>query len=138
MTDSAGSAGNPYAPRLVAAGQTFDVIEIDARLGREVVKHLRAAGVRVGPVIHDRRCAKMGFLVPVTSPARTRLRDHRGPSRHGLGAWVTFPPPRGETGSLVWFVPPTENAIPTPLAPLDTAIIRAAATLIEHGRAPKE
>ncbi|MET7298731.1 hypothetical protein [Embleya sp. NPDC005575] len=130
------SSGNPYAPRLVAAGQTFDVVEVDARLGREVVKHLRAAGVRVGPVIHDRRCAKMGFLVPVTSPARTRLRDQRGPSRHGLGAWVTFPPPRSGAGPLVWFVSPTENPIPTPLGPLDTAITRAAATLIDHGRAP--
>ncbi|WP_406298526.1 hypothetical protein OG948_24400 [Embleya sp. NBC_00888] len=130
--DSSDPTGNPYAPRLVAAGQTFDVIEVDARLGREAVKQLRAAGVRVGPVIHDRRCAKMGFLVPVTSPARTRLRDQRGPSRHGRGAWVTFPPARGESGPLVWYIAPTENPIPTPLAPLDSAITRAAATLIDH------
>ncbi|OPC81065.1 hypothetical protein B4N89_08980 [Embleya scabrispora] len=132
MYDSAEPGGNPYAPRLVAAGQTFDVIEVDARLGREVVKHLRAAGVRVGPVILDRRCAKMGFLVPVSGPDRTRLRDQRGPSRHGLGAWVTFPPPRGGSGPLVWHIAPSENAVPTPLGPLDAAIARAAASLIEH------
>lgn len=125
---------NPYAPRLVAAGETFDVIEVEDRLGREALATLHAHRVPVGPVIFDRRYRRIGFLVPPTTVMPMRPRDRRlGPRHHGRGAWITFPPPPEQNdGPLVWLVPPTPDNRLTTLRHVRAAIAEAARALAER------
>jgi hypothetical protein len=123
---------NPHAPRLVAAGETFDVIEVEDRLGYEALGALRAHGVPVGPVISDRRYRRIGFLVPPAPPAGLSAREHRaGPRHHGRGAWITVPPTDALDGPLVWLVPPGHDGRLTSLRHVHAAIAEAAGTLAE-------
>ncbi|MGC0422975.1 hypothetical protein [Embleya sp. AB8] len=128
--------GNPYAPRLVAAGETFDVIEVDEVLGTLALDLLHRRGVHVGPILHDRRHRKMGFLVPVTAKG-TLWRDRQSPAHHSKGTWITFPAPlHTDHAALVWRIPPHENDIPTPLALVRAAITAASIVLAPDPPAP--
>ncbi|MYW00969.1 hypothetical protein GT354_22315 [Streptomyces sp. SID3343] len=126
---------NPYAPRLVAAGETFDVVEVDELLGRAVLAVLRTRNVPIGPVLHDRRHRKIGFLIPPTPVNDIPPRDRRtSPRHHGQGAWITFPPPgQPNGGPLTWLIEPTTHHL-TDLRRLRTAITEAAHTLTSRAR----
>ncbi|WTW96616.1 hypothetical protein OG216_26045 [Streptomycetaceae bacterium NBC_01309] len=122
---------NPYAPRLVPAGETFDVIEVEDRLGFEALGTLYAHRVAVGPVISDRRYRRIGFLVPPTpAPHVSRMRAV-GPRHHGRGSWITVPPAESDDGPLVWLVPPSPEGRLTALRHVRAAIAEAARTLAD-------
>ncbi|WP_436775744.1 hypothetical protein [Yinghuangia sp. YIM S09857] len=122
---------NPHAPRLVAAGETFDVIEVEDRLGFEALGALYAHRVAVGPVISDRRYRRIGFLVPPATAAPAARQRAVGPRHHGRGAWITVPPADCEDGPLVWLVPPSPEGRLTALHHVRAAIAEAARTLAD-------
>ncbi|MGC0421245.1 hypothetical protein [Embleya sp. AB8] len=107
---------NPYAPYLAAAGETFDVIEVDERLGRATLDVLRARGIDPGPVIFDRRHRRIGFLVPPDATHTLPTRERRtGPRHHGHGSWITIPQPNALPGDpLIWLVAPPDDDTRTP------------------------
>jgi hypothetical protein len=124
---------NPHAPRLVAAGETFDVIEVDEALGHVALGTLKAHRVPVGPVISDRRYRRIGFLVPPNTTAPVAPRDRgTGPRHHGRGAWITVPPSDYEDGPLVWLVRPSADGPLTAARHVRAAIAEAARSLAEN------
>jgi hypothetical protein len=122
---------NPYAPRLVPAGEQFDVIEVEDRLGFEALGALYAHRVAVGPVISDRRYRRIGFLVPPADRAPVARQRAVGPRHHGRGSWVTMPPTEADDGPLVWLVPPSPEGRLTSLHHVRAAISEAARTLAD-------
>jgi hypothetical protein len=121
---------NPYAPLLIAAGKTFDVIEVDEALGRATLEVLRTRDIVPGPVIFDRRYRRIGFLVPPENTHTLPAREQRsGPRHHGLGSWITIPRPNAlPADALVWLVEPTGDGAPCTLRTLRRAIREAAET----------
>lgn len=107
------SAANPDLPRMVAAGETFDVVEVSAAIGEAALSLLRTRGVRPGTVILDRRRHTVGFLVPPRHEgAGRRLREL--PRRHGAGVWITFPPsPCPSDAAVAWLVAPDRGTLRT-------------------------
>lgn len=123
---------NPYAPRLVPAGEQFDVIEVEDRLGFEALGALYAHRVTVGPVISDRRYRRIGFLVPPAGAAPASRQRAIGPRHHGRGSWITVPPAEPDDSSpLVWVVPPSAEGRLTALHHVRAAISEAAKTLAD-------
>lgn len=122
---------NPYAPRLVPAGEQFDVIEVEDRLGFEALGALYAHRVAVGPVISDRRYRRIGFLVPPAGAAPASRQRAAGPRHHGRGSWITVPPAEADDGPLVWLVPPSPEGRLTELRHVRAAISEAARTLAD-------
>ncbi|MET7299816.1 hypothetical protein [Embleya sp. NPDC005575] len=123
---------NPYAPYLVAAGETFDVIEVDEILGRATLTVLRERGLDPGPVIFDRRHRRIGFLVPPDATNTLPARERRtGPRHHGRGSWITIPRPNALPGDpIIWLVePPDDTRTPCTLRCVRRAIHQAARTL---------
>ncbi|MYV98947.1 hypothetical protein [Streptomyces sp. SID3343] len=122
---------NPYAPLLVAAGKTFDVIQVDEALGRATLEVLRARGIAPGPTIFDRRYRRIGFLIPPEAVNPLPVREQRsGPRHHGQGSWITIPRPNAlPTDALVWLVEPVnepDGRAPCTLRTLRRAIREAA------------
>ncbi|WP_439675551.1 hypothetical protein [Embleya sp. MST-111070] len=120
---------NPYAPYLVAAGETFDVIEVDETLGRAALDVLRARRITPGPTILDRRYRRIGLLVPPAPPDALPPRDRRcGPRHHGRGCWITIPRPNAQpTDALVWLVAPLDHEQVSCTLPQVRSAIRTAA-----------
>ncbi|MFE3198712.1 hypothetical protein [Embleya sp. NPDC059237] len=123
---------NPYAPYLVAAGVTFDVIEVSETLGRAALDVLRARHIAPGPIILDRRYRRIGFLIPPAPPDALPPRERGcGPRHHGRGCWITIPRPNSQpTDALVWLVPPLDQEqAPCTLPEVRGAIRTAAQSL---------
>ncbi|MEU0939970.1 hypothetical protein [Embleya sp. NPDC005971] len=123
---------NPHAPYLVAAGETFDVIEVGESLGRATLDVLRTRQVTPGPIILDRRYRRIGFLIPPEPTHTLPPREQRsGPRHHGRGCWITIPHPNTRsTDALIWLVAPVDHEQPScTLRDVRSAIRAAAQTL---------
>ncbi|WP_431960436.1 hypothetical protein [Actinacidiphila sp. bgisy160] len=85
---------------LLPAGHGWDAVRIPERPGHEVLVRLRDGTAPVGPVMWDRRCGFLYFLVPphaedVWSPLGLRFLS--------LGGWLAAADPRRSAGHpAVW------------------------------------
>lgn len=97
VREGAGRAGRGEAPS--------DLVSVAARLGLEAVDILRLRG-SAGPVLHDRGCDTLGFLVPAGTSAGWEqvgsVCTPTWPRRRGASCVGEEPPVVGTS----WLVPP--------------------------------
>ncbi|MEV0156146.1 bifunctional DNA primase/polymerase [Micromonospora sp. NPDC050686] len=95
---------------LLPTGRAFDVLEVPAHLGRQVLEAVRShpagAGVR-GPVLVT-PTGRWMFLVRPGDPLRPELEHCYQVVRHDRGSWVPAPPTRLPEGVVRWAVAPEQ------------------------------
>jgi hypothetical protein len=108
--------------------QPCDLVTVPARQGLEAVDILRLH-TAVGPVLHDRSAATLGFLVPRGTASRWDLPGSACVSAHDTGddqrTRVGIVPPCGTR----WLLPPHAAAPYTDPALLRAALGEAAVTI---------
>lgn len=100
----------PYSV-LVATGDTVDMIEMPALVGRRLRARLRDAGIAVpaaaGPT------GRWWFAVRSGEALRPELASRPEVSLHGRGSWVVAPPTCSEQGQVRWRTGPSDcRALP--------------------------
>ncbi|GAA2690028.1 MULTISPECIES: bifunctional DNA primase/polymerase [Actinoplanes] len=88
---------------LLTTGDTFDVLEVPAMLGRPAVD--RHAG-DAGPVAVT-AAGRWMFLVRPGSPLRSELDLRMDVVHHAQNSWIPAPPSRMVEGPVRWEVPPS-------------------------------
>ncbi|WP_019900934.1 bifunctional DNA primase/polymerase [Salinispora arenicola] len=95
---------------LLPTGRAFDVLEVPAHVGRQVLlavqHHPAGPGVR-GPVLST-PTGRWMFLVRPGDPLRPELDRCFHVIRHGLGSWIPAPPTRLPEGTVRWVVAPEQ------------------------------
>ncbi|MFD7284221.1 hypothetical protein ACFV80_46475 [Streptomyces sp. NPDC059862] len=115
-------ARNLHQPRLLAAGEDWDAIRVEADVGVSAVGFLEVSGIPVGPVLHDLCSSRVYFL---TRPGTARGWRQPGTCALGPGSWVVLAPP-GWHGLLRWVSEPTDGPAFTAPDHLTTALAVAA------------
>ncbi|NJP32976.1 bifunctional DNA primase/polymerase [Micromonospora thermarum] len=93
---------------LLPTGRAFDVLEVPAHLGRQVLAAMEnhPAGLAVrGPVLAT-PTGRWMFLVRPGDPLRPELDHCFHVVRHGPGSWIPAPPTRLPEGTVRWVVAP--------------------------------
>ncbi|MFE0255750.1 hypothetical protein [Streptomyces sp. NPDC059010] len=122
-------ARNLSEPRLLAAGEDWDAIRVEADVGVRAVRLLEAVGTPVGPVLHDLCSDRTYFLTP---PGTADGWREQGARALGAGSWVVLPPPAWD-GLLRWVIEPTEGIEHTAIDDLAPALERASMAETECG-----
>ncbi|WP_025617154.1 bifunctional DNA primase/polymerase [Salinispora cortesiana] len=95
---------------LLPTGRAFDVLEVPAHVGRDVLfavqSHPAGPGVR-GPVLST-PTGRWMFLVRPGDPLRPELEHCFHVVRHGPGSWIPAPPTRLPEGAVRWVVAPEQ------------------------------
>ncbi len=95
---------------LLPTGRAFDVLEVPADLGRQVLAavqdHPAGPAVR-GPVLAT-PTGRWMFLVRPGDPLRPELDHCFHVVRHGPGSWIPAPPTRLPEGTVRWVVAPEQ------------------------------
>jgi hypothetical protein len=95
---------------LLPTGRAFDVLEVPAHLGRNVLdavdRHPAGPGVR-GPVVVT-PTGRWMFLVRPGDPLRPELEHCFHVVRHGPRSWIPAPPTRLPEGPVRWAVAPEQ------------------------------
>ncbi|AXO35947.1 hypothetical protein MicB006_3668 [Micromonospora sp. B006] len=95
---------------LLPTGHAFDVLEVAAHLGRQVLDavatHPAGFGVR-GPALVT-PTGRWMFLVRPGDPLRPELEHCFHVVRHGPGSWIPAPPTRLPEGTVRWAVAPEQ------------------------------
>ncbi|WP_329141107.1 bifunctional DNA primase/polymerase [Streptomyces sp. NBC_01476] len=133
---------DPRQPRLLAAGQLFDVLAVDQTAGMETFDQLRRRGMPVGPVMVDRAAERMGFFLPAGSRERfvkSLSRETDTPPPYTVldaGSFVVVPGPMALTGDrFEWVNAPIRPQYGSPLQTVALAVMFAAASqLIARAR----
>jgi len=126
-------ARNLSEPRLLAAGEDWDAICVEADVGVRAVRLLEAAGIPVGPVLHDLCSNRTYFLTP---PGTAGAWQEPGTRALGAGSWVVLAPPSWD-GLLRWVIEPTAGSPHTAIDDLAPALQRASTTEKECGEPGK-
>ncbi|MDX3611962.1 hypothetical protein [Streptomyces europaeiscabiei] len=119
-------ARNLSQPQLLAAGEHWDAIRVEADVGVRAVRFLEASGAPVGPVLHDLCSSRAYFL---TAPGTAGAWRQSGTQALGPGSWVVLAPP-GWDWLLRWVSEPTDGPAFTAADDLTTALA-VAARLVE-------
>ena len=106
-------------PKHLAAGQDWDAIRVEARIGVRVVCFLEASGTPVGPVLHDQGSGQAYFLTP---PGTAQRWQQERTHALGEGSWVVLAPPGWEGGLLRWVSDPTDGPAHTAVGDLAMAL----------------
>jgi hypothetical protein len=133
--DAAGLGQTRLIP--LPIGDTWEVVRITAARGRQTVTRLRAAGVRPGPVLHNRARGALEFVVEAGASAGWPALPDSWCYKTVTRGMLLCPPARvAESNGAaprrgrVWLVPPR-----TGLPPTDGALLCAAlASVIASGR----
>lgn len=108
---------------LLATGRLWDVLTVPERLGLYATDVLNSISVAErGPVLHDGRGRRVGFLVPSDPTALWAGHDLRYVSK---GGWIAAPAPHCRWGTLHWLVPPDGSGALTPPELLELALEQA-------------
>lgn len=108
---------------LLATGRLWDVLTVPERLGLRTVELLSTIPVNErGPVLHDGRGHRVGFLVPPDPTALWAGHNLRYVSK---GGWIAAPAPHCRWGALHWLIPPDGSGALTPPALLELALDQA-------------
>ncbi|WP_225822402.1 hypothetical protein [Streptomyces naphthomycinicus] len=108
---------------LLATGRLWDVLTVPERLGLYTAELLHTVSVAErGPVLHDGRGHRVGFLVPPDPSALWAGHHLRYVSK---GGWIAAPAPHCRWGTLHWLVPPDGSGALTPPEFLESALDRA-------------
>ncbi|MFJ8578487.1 bifunctional DNA primase/polymerase [Micromonospora sp. NPDC093277] len=95
---------------LLPTGRSFDVLEVAAHFGRQVldtvVSHPAGFGVR-GPVLVT-PTGRWMFLARPGDPLRPELEQCFHVVRHGPGSWIPAPPTPLPEGTVRWAVAPEQ------------------------------
>jgi hypothetical protein len=99
---------------LLRTGVTFDVLDVPARLGLDVLGLQRMrAGTRAGTAAHGpvavTPTGRWMFLVRVGDPLCPELDSCLDIVRHSEGSWVPAPPTRTAEGRVSWTVSPSAS-----------------------------
>ncbi|RZB18654.1 hypothetical protein StrepF001_16640 [Streptomyces sp. F001] len=110
-------------PTLVAAGQEWDAIRVEADIGVRAVRFLEASGTPVGPVLHDQGSGQAYFLTP---PGTAQRWQQDQTHALGEGSWVVLAPSGWEGGLLRWVSDPADGPAYTAAGDLTIALTVAA------------
>lgn len=83
-------------------GELFDVIEVPARLGQDVLNDLRQGGRGPASVIEIPRQDRWLFLVTPSRSVTPELDAYRRQVRLVQDDWVPLPPTPTASGTVVW------------------------------------
>lgn len=104
---------------LLATGSAFDVLDVPARLGLDVVNLLRlhaatpGGGRSRGPVAVT-PTGRWMFLVRPGDPLCPELEACLDVVRHGAGSWIPAPPTRTVEGRVRWQISPMQVMLHLP------------------------